>query len=137
MKNIKFAHSLLAVVLGSVLISGSALAAETSSEKTSPEKTLESTGQKVDHSIEDAGKKIDHSLQHADVYLDDSAITAKVKGKLLESKGINSSDISVKTEKGVVYLSGFVKNKHQAAKIAKIVHGIKGVKSVKSTIEIK
>ncbi|MEQ1964077.1 BON domain-containing protein [Xenorhabdus khoisanae] len=121
MKNIKFVHSLLAVVLGSVLISGSALAAETS-----PGKTVESTGQ-----------KIDNSLQHADVYLDDSAITAKVKGKLLEHKGINSNDISVKTEKGVVYLSGFVKNKHQAAKIAKIVHGVKGVKSVKSTIEIK
>ncbi|PHM50620.1 BON domain-containing protein [Xenorhabdus miraniensis] len=132
MKNIKLVHSLLAVVLGSVLISGSALAAETS-----PGKTVESTGQKIDRSIENTGKKIDNSMQHADVYLDDSAITAKVKGKLLEHKGINSNDISVKTEKGVVYLSGFVKNKHQAAKIAKIVHGVKGVKSVKSTIEIK
>ncbi|AYA42303.1 BON domain-containing protein [Xenorhabdus nematophila] len=132
MKNIKFAHSLLAVVLGSVLISGSALAAENALAK-----TAESTEQKVDNSIDHAGKKIDHSLQSADVYLDDSAITAKVKGKLLEHKGINSNDISVKTEKGVVYLSGFVKNKHQAAKVSEIAHGVKGVKSVKSTIEIK
>ncbi|MDX7997627.1 BON domain-containing protein [Xenorhabdus sp. Reich] len=132
MKNIKFTHSLLAVVLGSVLISGSALATEISSGK-----TLEGTEQKVDSSIEHAGKKVNHSLQSADVYLDDSAITAKVKGALLEHKGINSNDISVKTEKGVVYLSGFVKNKHQAAEIAKITHGVKGVKSVKSTIEIK
>ncbi|MBE8596597.1 BON domain-containing protein [Xenorhabdus sp. BG5] len=131
MKNIKFTHSLLAVVLGSVLTS-SALAADLSVGK-----TLESTGQKIDKSLDSAGGKIDNSLQKADDFLDDSAITAKVKEKLLEHKGLNSHDISVKTEKGVVYLSGFVKNKHQAAKIVKIVHGIKGVKSVKSTIEIK
>ncbi|OKP01660.1 BON domain-containing protein [Xenorhabdus eapokensis] len=117
----KFTYSLLAVVLGSALVSGSALAADLSVGK-----TLENTGQ-----------QIDNSLQKADAYLDDSAITAKVKEKLLKHKGINSHDISVKTEKGVVHLSGFVKNKHQAAKIIKIVHGIKGIKSVKSTIEIK
>ncbi|PHM70643.1 BON domain-containing protein [Xenorhabdus kozodoii] len=132
MKNIKFAHSLLAVVLGSVLASSSALAADLSAGK-----ALESTEQKIDKSVDIAGKKIDDTLQKADAYLDDSAITTKVKAKLLEHKSINSRDISVKTEKGVVYLSGFVKNKHQAAKLAKIVHGIKGVKSVKSTIEIK
>ncbi|BET95630.1 BON domain-containing protein [Xenorhabdus taiwanensis] len=132
MKKIKFTHSLLAVVLGSVLASSSVLAADLSVGK-----TLENTGQQIDKSIDSAGKKIDNSLQKADVYLDDSAITAKVKEKLLEHKGINSHDISVKTAKGVVHLAGFVKNKHQAAKIAKIVHGIKGVKSVKSTIEIK
>lgn len=131
MKNIKFTHSLLAVFLGSVLTS-SALAADLSVGK-----TLESTGQKIDKSLDKAGDKIDNSLQKADSYLDDSAITAKVKEKLLEHKGINSRDIVVKTEKGVVHLSGFVKSKHQAAKIVKIVHGIKGVKSVKSTIEIK
>ncbi|WFQ79559.1 BON domain-containing protein [Xenorhabdus sp. SF857] len=132
MKHIKFTHSLLAVVLCSVLASGSALAADLSVGK-----TLESTGQKIDKSLDSAGNQIDNSLQKANTYLDDSAITAKVKEKLLEHKGINSHDISVKTEKGVVHLSGFVKNKHQAAKIVKIVHGIKGVKSVKSTIEIK
>ncbi|SFU57415.1 BON domain-containing protein [Xenorhabdus koppenhoeferi] len=132
MKNIKFAHSLLAVVLGSVLVIGNTLATESSSGKTE-----ESKGQKIDKSIDNTGKKIDHTFQNADAYLDDSAVTAKVKGKLLEHKGINSNEISVKTEKGIVYLSGFVKNKHQAAKIAEIAHGVKGVKSVKSTIEIK
>ncbi|MBD2796481.1 BON domain-containing protein [Xenorhabdus sp. 18] len=132
MKNIKFTHSLLAVVLGSVLSSSGALAADISSGK-----TLESTGQKIDKSLDVAGEKIDSSLKKADIYLDDSAITAKVKAALLEHKGINSKNISVKTEKGIVHLSGFVKNKHQAAKIAKIVHGVKGVKSVKNTVEIK
>ncbi|MBI6549108.1 BON domain-containing protein [Xenorhabdus lircayensis] len=132
MKNIKFTHSLLAVVLGVVLISGNALATEIFSGK-----SVESTGHKIDKSIDNVGKKIDNSLQNADTYLDDSTITAQVKGKLLEYKGINSNDISVKTEKGVVYLSGFVKNKLQAAQIAEIVHGVKGVRAVKSTIEIK
>ncbi|CDL81408.1 BON domain-containing protein [Xenorhabdus szentirmaii] len=132
MKSIKFTHSLLAVVLGSVLMSGSALAAENSVGK-----AVENTGQKIDSSVDHAEKKIDDTLLNADVYLADSAITAKVKGALLEHKGINSNDISVKTEDGIVYLSGFVKNKHQAAQVAKIAHGVKGVKSVKSTIQIK
>ncbi|AOM41274.1 BON domain-containing protein [Xenorhabdus hominickii] len=121
MKNIKFTHSLLAVVLGSVLISSSALAEESPSGKI----------------FESAGQKIDSSLQHADNFLDDSTITAKVKGELLGHKGLNSNEISVKTEKGIVYLSGFVKNKRQAAEIAEIVHGVEGVKAVKSTLEIK
>ncbi|MDX7985807.1 BON domain-containing protein [Xenorhabdus sp. 12] len=132
MKNIKRTHSLLAVVLGSVLMSSSVLAAEVPSGK-----APESTGQKIGKTIDEAGKKVDDSLQKADNYLDDSSITAKVKGKLLEHKGINSNDISVKTEKGVVYLSGFVGSKKEAVKVAEIAHGVKGVKSVKNSLTVK
>ncbi|MCG3460770.1 BON domain-containing protein [Xenorhabdus bovienii] len=121
MKHIKFTHSLLAIVLGSVLISSNALAA-----LTSPASTLESVSSKVDN-----------SLKHADAYVSDSSITAQVKADLLKTKGLDSNDISVKTEKGVVYLSGFVKNTYQAKKVAKIVHKVHGVKSVKNTLKVK
>lgn len=49
MKNTKFAHSLMAVVLGSVLVSGSALAEETMMNKASG--VVDSTGAKIDSSM--------------------------------------------------------------------------------------
>ena len=86
MKKTKFAHSLMAVVLGSVLVSGSALAEDSLLNKAS-------------NAADSAGAKIDSSMKKVDGYMDDSAITAKVKSALVEDKTIKSSDISVKTEK--------------------------------------
>ncbi|QTL40417.1 BON domain-containing protein [Xenorhabdus budapestensis] len=151
MKKLKFTHSLLAVVLGSVLgsilINGSVSAAETSSgstiegnsleNKILEDKALENTGQKIDSSIKNAEEKIDNSLKKLGGSFDDSVITAKIKEKLLEYKGINSNDISVKTEKGVVYLSGFVKNEEQVKRVIRIAHQVDGVKFVNSTLTIR
>ncbi|CDL85882.1 BON domain-containing protein [Xenorhabdus cabanillasii] len=146
MKKSTFTHSLLSVVLGSVLslvlISGSVSAAETSSgnaiESNSLEnKILENTSQKIDNSIKNAAEKFDNSLKQVGSSIDDSVITAKIKEKLLEYKGINSNNISVKTEKGVVYLSGFVKNEEQVKRVIKIAHQVDGVKFVNSTLTIK
>ncbi|MBD2814633.1 BON domain-containing protein [Xenorhabdus sp. Flor] len=151
MKKSTFTHSLLSVVLGSVLslvlISGSVSAAETSSgntiesnsleNKILEDKALENTSQKIDNSIKNAAEKFDNSLKQVGSSIDDSVITAKIKEKLLEYKGINSNNISVKTEKGVVYLSGFVKNEEQVKRVIKIAHQIDGVKFVNSTLTIK
>ncbi|WP_340621617.1 BON domain-containing protein [Xenorhabdus siamensis] len=151
MKKSPFTHSLLAVILGSVLglvlINGSVSAAETSSgnttegnsleKKTLEDKTLENMGQKIDNSIKNAEEKIDNSLKQVGSSIDDSVITAKIKEKLLEYKGINSNTISVKTEKGVVYLSGFVKNEEQVKRVIKVAHQVDGVKFVNSTLTIK
>ncbi|PHM37208.1 BON domain-containing protein [Xenorhabdus innexi] len=139
MKNSKFTHSFLAVVLGSVLIGGNALAAGTSSDSLSEGKTLKNTDQKIDDSINHTGGKTGNSLKKADGYFDDSVITARIKENFLEDIGINSDDnnISVKTENGVVYLSGFVKNEELTKRAIRLAHKADGVQSVNSTLKIK
>lgn len=124
MKNTKFAHSLMAVVLGSVLVSGSALAEETMMNKASG--VVDSTGAKIDSSM----KKVDN-------YMDDSGITAKVKTALVDEKAIKSTDISVTTEKGVVTLSGFVATQAQAEQAVSVTGRVEGVKSVSDKLHVK
>lgn len=124
MKNTKFAHSLMAVVLGSVLVSGSALAEETMMNKASG--VVDSTGAKIDSSM----KKVDN-------YMDDSGITAKVKSALVDEKAIKSTDISVETEKGVVTLSGFVATQAKAEQAVSVAGRVEGVKSVSDKLHVK
>ena len=65
-------------------------------------------------------------------YFDDSAITAKVKTKLLDDELVRGTAISVETLKGTVLLSGFAKSRQeiaQAESIAKRVHGVREVRN--------
>jgi hyperosmotically inducible periplasmic protein len=55
-------------------------------------------------------------------YLDDTAITTKVKTDLLSSKGVSGTDIRVETTNGEVQLTGFAggeQEKQRAAESAK------------------
>jgi osmotically-inducible protein OsmY len=65
-------------------------------------------------------------------YLDDSVVTTKVKGALLNEPGLKSFQISVKTYKDVVQLSGFVDSaeaKQLAGRVASSVQGVSGVRN--------
>lgn len=124
MKKTKFAHSLMAVVLGSVLVSGSVLAEGSLLNKASS-------------ATDSAGAKIDSSMKKVDNYMDDSAITAKVKSALLNDDSIKSTDISVKTEKGVVTLSGFVTSQAQAEQAVSAAGKVEGVASVSDKLHVK
>ncbi|AGB80957.1 putative periplasmic or secreted lipoprotein [Serratia sp. FGI94] len=131
MKKTKFAQSMMAVVLGSVLVSGSALAEGSLLDKASS--VADSTGAKIDSSMQ----KVDGSMKKVDGYMDDSAITAKVKSALVEDKTISSNDISVKTEKGVVTLSGFVASQALAEQAVAVAGKVDGVKSVSDKLHVK
>lgn len=69
--------------------------------------------------------------------LADSAITTKVKGEFLITKGIPSTAISVETYEGTVQLSGFVDNKEQIAAAVKVAKSVSGVKSVQNNLKAK
>jgi hyperosmotically inducible protein len=65
-------------------------------------------------------------------YVDDSALTAKVKAALIESPDTKAHEINVETMEGVVQLSGFVDNlaaKDAATTVAKSVEGVKEVQN--------
>jgi len=70
-------------------------------------------------------------------FVDNAAITAKVKAELLKDASLKSSEISVETFKGVVQLTGFVGNQTEADTAAKLAAMVEGVKSVKNDIRIK
>lgn len=124
MTTTKISKTLLAVVLGSVLASGSALAEDTMLNKT--ESTADTAGQKIDSSMNKVGN-----------FMDDSSITAKVKAALVDHENIKSTDISVKTEKKVVTLSGFVESQTQAEQAVSVAKGVEGVSSVSDKLHVR
>lgn len=65
-------------------------------------------------------------------YIDDSAITAKVKEAIFREPTLKSFEIKVETYKGVVQLSGFVSSRSNVDKAVEIANGVNGVKSVKN-----
>ena len=124
MNKTKISKTLMAVMLGSALASGSALAAT-------------ETTNKVESTADNAGQKIDSSMNKVGNFMDDSAITAKVKAALVDHENIKSTDISVETDKKVVTLSGFVESQAQAEAAVKVAKGVEGVESVSDKLHVR
>lgn len=70
-------------------------------------------------------------------YVDDSRITTVVKSKLLGSKNVSGTAISVETFKGTVQLSGFVDTDAQRKEAERLASSVKGVRSVENRISVK
>jgi len=70
-------------------------------------------------------------------YVDDSAITTKVKAAILGEPGLKVSEINVETFKGVVQLSGFVNSRDDMKSAVRVASAVKGVKSVRDDMRLK
>ena len=70
-------------------------------------------------------------------YVDDSAITTKVKAAILNEPSLKVLQINVETFKGEVQLSGFVDTAQSKSKAGEVARGVKGVKSVKNNLIVK
>jgi osmotically-inducible protein OsmY len=70
-------------------------------------------------------------------YLDDTAITAKVKTAIFNDASLKSAEINVETFKGVVQLSGFVSSAADIQRAVQLVQGISGVRSVRNDMRLK
>jgi osmotically-inducible protein OsmY len=70
-------------------------------------------------------------------YLDDAAITTKVKAAIFNEPTLKTTEINVETFKGDVQLSGFVAQPADAQRAAEVARGVKGVTSVKNDIRVK
>ena len=70
-------------------------------------------------------------------YVEDSVITAKIKGDVLKESSLKSAEINVETYKGVVQLSGFVRSRADIDKAVVVARGVKGVTSVKNDMIVK
>ena len=103
------------------------------------EGTAEKAGQKVDQTAEKAGQKIGEAKEagvekaaKVEEYMDDSAITAKIKAEILSDALLKVSQINVTTTNGVVSLSGTVDSQQSIDRALEIARSVKDVKSVEN-----
>lgn len=68
--------------------------------------------------------------------IDDATITTRVKTAFINDPVVGALRIDVDTFKGVVTLSGRVKNKDEETKAIGLAKAIRGVADVKSTLQI-
>ena len=119
------------------LISLSGLAAET-------EGPAEKAGQQIDLKAEQAGQKMgdikesaSDKASSAGEYMDDSAITAKIKLAILRDPALKVFQISVTTTEGVVKLTGAVDSQQSIDRATEVARGTANVKSVENNLTIK
>jgi osmotically-inducible protein OsmY len=70
-------------------------------------------------------------------YVDDTAITTKVKAAIFNEPTLKSAEINVETFKGVVQLSGFVSSQNAENTAVAVARTVGGVKSVKNDMRLK
>ncbi len=70
-------------------------------------------------------------------YFDDAVITTKVKAAIFNEPTLKTLEINVETFKGVVQLSGFIKERSDISKAIEVTRAVKGVTSVKNDMVLK
>lgn len=78
-----------------------------------------------------------NTKQSTGQFVDDSAITAKVKAAIFDEDSLKSLQITVVTFKGVVQLSGFVDSSKSVNKAGQVAQNVEGVKAVKNDLVVK
>ncbi len=70
-------------------------------------------------------------------YIDDAALTTRIKARFVENKQVDAASIRVETLNGTVMLSGFAKSTTERNTAEAIARGVNGVKSVKNELAIR
>jgi osmotically-inducible protein OsmY len=70
-------------------------------------------------------------------YMDDTAITTKVKAAIFNDPTLKSAEINVETFKGRVQLSGFVTSRAAIDRAVVVAQGVSGVTSVANDMRVK
>lgn len=83
------------------------------------------------------GCAVTRDQQTVGSYLDDAAITTKVKARFAEDPIVSAMAISVETLKGTVQLSGFAKNAAERTQAERIARDVSGVAVVKNDIAVR
>ena len=106
--------------------------------------TAEKAGEKVDQAagkvgeiIEGAKEAISDNAEIAGEYLDDAAITAKIKADILADPLLKVFQINVITTNGEVALSGVVDSRQSIDRAMEIARSVEVVKSVENGLVVK
>jgi len=63
-------------------------------------------------------------------FVDDAAITTKVKSSFVADPRVSASAISVETTRGVVHLTGTVKSEEERQRAIQLAQGVAGVREI-------
>ena len=69
--------------------------------------------------------------------VDDTVLTSEIKVKLTDERLVNMTRVSVRTERGVVYLTGFVGTVEERNRIVQIAQHVKGVREVVNYLDVR
>lgn len=70
-------------------------------------------------------------------YIDDSAISNKVRAQLVDDKELNVFQIDVTTHNGVVQLSGVVNTAAAKSRASSVASSVDGVKDVRNDLVVR
>ena len=70
-------------------------------------------------------------------YIDDAAVTARVKTALIQEPGVKPGAIDVETYRGVVSLSGVAESRGMAEKAISAAQKVGGVRSVRNEMRVR
>ena len=104
----------------------------------------EKAGQQIDRAADKAGQaatdvkeSASNAAESTGEYMDDSAITAKVKWAILRDPDLKTLEISVVTTGGVVSLTGAVDSQRSIDRAAAVARDNPAVKSVENHLTVK
>jgi osmotically-inducible protein OsmY len=75
--------------------------------------------------------------QSTGAFIDDAAITTKIKAELAKDPVAKATQVKVETYNGVVQLSGFVDSQQSASRAAELARSVPGVSAVRNDIRVK
>lgn len=70
-------------------------------------------------------------------YVDDVAITTKVKAKLLDNDSVDGLDVNVDSTNGKVTLTGWASTESEVRAASELAREVEGVKSVDNQLQVK
>ncbi|MGQ3054881.1 MAG: BON domain-containing protein [Roseateles sp.] len=84
-----------------------------------------------------SGCAVSRNQETVGAYIDDAALTTRVKSKFAADTTVSAMSISVETLKGTVQLSGFAKSQEERAMAEKLARETSGVVAVRNDIIVR
>jgi hyperosmotically inducible periplasmic protein len=84
-----------------------------------------------------SGCAVARNQESVGAYVDDAALTTRVKAKFAADPTVSAMSISVETMKGTVQLSGFAKNAEERSVAEKLARETSGVVAVRNDIAVR
>jgi hyperosmotically inducible periplasmic protein len=99
--------------------------------------SIDRTAEKAGDTMEEAKEAASAKAEEAGAYIDDAAITAKIKADFLADPLLKVFQIDVATTDGVVTLSGEVDSQASIDRSQAIASGVENVVSVQNALVVK
>jgi hyperosmotically inducible protein len=115
------------IALIASMIAGAALAACSPGER---QEVSSSANQAVQTARNDASR----AMEKTERFVDDAALTTKVKSALLADSQVKGTQIDVDSKDGVVTLHGSVSTASEKARAGQLAQNVEGVRSVRNNL---